>query len=214
MKDSKNNPIIMLIVICLFLFLILLGYIYLENNSNSKSDSNNFSDTNSIIFTGDESTYVTYSPSFDKSYNYTYKIDKDGKLNFIDNNNKNNNFTYNSIIGKCKYVTLARPNKDALAYYRIAVITEEGNVFYKEVYPSSHLNTSSLDQVSTFNDNFVKVDTKDILVGITVLQNPYTNEEEDIVVYKENGSRYFISAKRGEGLDKSYSNDKIGEKVK
>ena len=53
-------------------------------------------------------------------------------------------------------MTLARPNKDALAYYRIAVITEEGNVFYKEVYPSSHLNTSSLDQVSTFNDNFAK----------------------------------------------------------
>ena len=210
-NNEKNNSIIILIIICLLMFLVLVSYLYFEKNFSKKNNQTNSSD---IVFMGDESTSVTYLPSFDKSYNHTYEIDVNGNLNFIDNNNKNNKLTYNSIIGKCKYVTLARPNKDALAYYRIAVLTENGTVFYKEVYPVSHLNLSSTDQLSPLNDNFVKVESDKVLVGITVLENPYTDENEDIVVYEENGSRYFVSAERGEGLDRTYNNVKIGEKVK
>lgn len=197
MNKNVVITILLIIVLCLGGYLVFdkfidKNYTNLENkipnNENSSSDNNL---EQPINFIGSKDTEVSYAPTYQSDYNLNYKINESRKLVFTDNNN-GKSFTYDTIIGNCKYVAMAIPYGKQQPYYKILVITDEGNVYYKEFYAYAHNdNDKNTDQYSSMNDNFMKVNYSDTFIGIDI-KKPSKDSFEDIIVYDKNSKPYYL----------------------
>jgi hypothetical protein len=142
-----------------------------------------------IEFVGDKNTEVTYNPSYQTSYNHNYKINENGKVVFTDIKNEDNSLVYNSIDGVSKYISMAIPTGKQQAYYYIIVITEDGNIYYKEVYAWAQM-TEEEKNISPMNDNFVKLEYNNIKFnGLTLRRN---DGFEKVVISDESGNEYHV----------------------
>lgn len=197
--ESKKNILIIILVVIIAVLCLIIGILLGSNfNSNNESLANNDIQEDNIMnqekiqFIGDKNKEVTYNPSYAKSYNLNYKIDESGQLVFTDLNNQNNTITYNSINEKSKYIVMSIPHGKQEAYYHIAVITEDGNVFYKMFYAFADLNSEdNLSQYASNNDNFIKLENNVKFNGLHLKNN--LSGFENIIISSEDGKEYYVT---------------------
>lgn len=217
MSDKIKN-ILIVVLVCIiavlcFVFAFMLGIKYTDKDNESINEPNteNTGENNSqesIEFVGDKNIEVSYNPSYAASYNLNYKINENGQLVFTDMNNTNNSKVYSSIEGNCKYVTIAIPKGKIEPLYYIAVITQQGKVYFKQIYAyADSANEQYTNGYGSMDDNFVEIKnlSGNQFNGICVKKKAdlgnVISDFETITISDIDGKKYYISIDRLKNIE-------------
>lgn len=214
---NKIKNVIMVFLVCVIVVLcsviaFMLGSKYTDNNDQITNDTTvedkeqNIQEK--IEFVGDKTVEVSYNPIWNNNYNLNYKINENGQLVFTDINNNNNSIVYHSIEGICKYVTIAIPKGKLEPLYYISVITEDGKVYFKEIYAYGDIgNDEYTAGKGSMDDNFLELEnpTESKFNGISMkTQSELKNVISDfqtISINSVDGKEYYVTKNKLENIE-------------